>query len=155
MEQFPLRYVLTRVMSATQIKGSLTMILEECNETSKSVPPEDKHQQTVVLAKFLKQLAWLHPGVHGNGRFRALLLHREIRHRGIGRVALMFNSNYDVYLITDEVYVAKMEEGIEMGDLAFKTDENPWIHSKHKKAHLKKVPRPDVKVKRRADTGVI
>lgn len=139
----PVLYALPKVMhNESEIMGGLQMILNTYNEASRLAPPQDKPQQTLILARFLKQLAWLHPFRDGNARLRTLIAQREIRHRGVGRGAFMYNNNRDVYFISDETYAAKIDEGIQMADLARETHQNPWTDHAHVKAHLDKFPSP-------------
>jgi len=137
----PLLYAVPKVMHHnSEIVGDLTSILNTYHEASRSAPRQDKPQQTLILARFLKKFAWLHPFTDGNGRLRTLIAQREIRHRGLGRGAFMYNNNRDVFFISDEMYAAKIDEGIQMADLARETHQNPWTDEAHVKAHFDKFP---------------
>jgi len=136
------RLALIKRMNVTEIKKNLQMILNTYNEASRSAPRQDKPKQTLVLAKFLKQFAWLHPFCDGNGRLRTLIAQREIRHRQIGRGAFMYNNNRDVFIISDTTYAAKIDEGIHMADLARNTHNNPWTDLKRVDEHFEKFPAP-------------
>jgi hypothetical protein len=127
-------------MASQEVKKNLFNILEQYNQDAKTVPHEDKKQQTLILARFLRRLAWLHPFQDGNGRFRTLMLQRELRHRDIAHGAFMYNNNRDIYFISNDVYAAKIEEGIKMASLALETNSNPWVIESHVKAHLDRFP---------------
>jgi len=131
---------LPKKMIREEIQENFNIILDEYNEASKLAYHKGKKEKTLVLAKFLRQFAWLHPFKDGNGRFRTLMLQREIRHRNIARGAFMYNNNRDVFFITDEVYASKIEEGIQMASLALETNLNPWIDKEHVATHFNKFP---------------
>jgi len=128
-------------MSSEEIQAKLSQILEQYNKDAKMVPREDKKQQITAIAMFLRKLSWLHPFKDGNGRFRTLLLQRELRHRGVARGAFMYNNNRDVFFISTDTYAAKIEEGIKMASLALERKSNPWVNQSHVEAHFEQFPK--------------
>eukprot|EP00746_Dinoflagellata_sp_MGD_P141811 gnl/MRDRNA2_/MRDRNA2_74859_c0_seq1.p1 gnl/MRDRNA2_/MRDRNA2_74859_c0~~gnl/MRDRNA2_/MRDRNA2_74859_c0_seq1.p1 ORF type:complete len:346 (-),score=65.93 gnl/MRDRNA2_/MRDRNA2_74859_c0_seq1:101-1138(-) len=90
----------------------------------------EKTEKLARLASFLKDFAFLHPWGNGNGRFRCLMLNREIRRHRLGCGAFMYNNNKDLYYITKEVYQQKIEEGIAMYNKAIADGKSPWLHPK-------------------------
>lgn len=93
------------------------------------------------LARMLRHLAWLHPYRDMNGRFRTLLLQREVRNLGLGSGVSMFNNNRDVYYIALDTYKQKIIEGIHMLDLTVKTGTNAWLDTAKVQAHMDTFPR--------------
>jgi len=89
----------------------------------------EKEDKMVRLASFLKDYAFLHPWGNGNGRFRALMLNREVRRLGLGCGTFMYNNNKDLYYITKKTYVEKIIEGLKMYNNAIATGESPWVNA--------------------------
>lgn len=96
----------------------------------------------LILTRFLRNLAWLHPLKNGNGRLRTILLQHEVRRCGLGRGAAMFNNNRDVFFINSSTYAAKIKEGIHMADKMFAEKQNPWLNKTNVEAHIRMFPTP-------------
>lgn len=92
------------------------------------------------LVKMLRQVAWLHAFRNFNGRFRTLLLQREIRHLGLGSGAAMYNNNRDVFFIDANTYKEKILEGIRMLDLSLAGKANAWLNMTNIQGHKEHFP---------------
>jgi len=94
------------------------------------------------LARMLRRLAWLHPFSNFNGRFRTLLLQREIRSLGLGAGAAMYNNNRDVFFIGLETYKQKISEGINTLHRSLEKNENAWLEPERVLEHKSQFPAP-------------
>lgn len=92
------------------------------------------------MAQMLRQVAWLHAFRNFNGRFRTLLLQREIRYLGLGSGAAMYNNNRDVFFMGLNTYKAKILEGIEMLDLSLEYGANAWLNLTNVQRHRERFP---------------
>jgi len=95
-----------------------------------------------ALAAFLRGIAWLHPFLDGNGRFRTLLLQHEIRRLNFGPGAYMFNNNRDIFFESGAIYMAKIIEGIELAKEHWETGSNPWLDKEIVEKHLTRFQGP-------------
>jgi hypothetical protein len=91
-----------------------------------------------ALARFLRSSAWLHPFVDHNGRLRNLLLQREIRRLGLGRCAMMYNNNRDIYFTNTSAYADKIREGIAAADETRSTGRIAWLNATWVERHLER-----------------
>ena len=137
-------FVTPRNDRSFNIRDTLDRLITNYTRTLKNIPSNDLDGKIMTLARLLKSFAWLHPFPDGNGRLRTIILQRELRRLGLGHAAFMYNNNRDVYFIDDEMYVAKIKEGIRMADIGLQTKANPWQDTANRKAHRRHFPTPFV-----------
>jgi len=124
------------------VELSLHDVLEEYAKDSKALLQEGAsfHAKLDRLVQMLRQVAWLHAFRNFNGRFRTLLLQREIRYLGLGSGAAMYNNNLDVFFIDVNTYKKKIIEGIRMLDHSLKRNANAWLNPHYVHEHKKRFP---------------
>jgi hypothetical protein len=123
------------------VEGQLKSIINDYNNAMRHAVSSHSIKIS-ILALFLRSFAWLHPFGDHNGRARTILLQHEIRRHGLGRGAVMYNNNRDVYFISASTYAAKIEEGIHMADRMFAEKKNPWLDANNVKKYKEKFPHP-------------
>lgn len=110
-----------------------------------------QQQQLHALAKFMRAMAWLHPFTDANGRFRNLLMQREIKRLGLGCGAMMYNNNRDIYFTNTSTYARKIEEAISVANDAREAERasdrnkpavNPWLDPVRVARHGTRFPPP-------------
>jgi len=138
-------FALPKKAQNCDIELHLTHAVTKYTNTIRDISAEESDKRLMVLAKFLRSFAWMHPFPDGNGRFRTLLLQREVRRLGLGHGAFMYNNNRDIFFIDDETYAAKIKEGIRMADIGMKTKKNPWLDPANVKKHFHDFPHVDNK----------
>jgi len=120
--------------SIGQTKKYLKELIAKYNTEVLQLATND--EKLVRLATFLKEFAFLHPWGNGNGRFRTMIMNREVRRLGLGCGAMMYNNNKDLYFLKLETYIAKIKEGLSMYDRAVTSGISPWVDeavvAKHK-----------------------
>jgi len=138
-----------RKKSPEEVKETLGRILQNYNEALQRLDLTPRagnlsEQRLDILGTFLRQLAWLHPWLNGNGRTRTLLLQRELRCLGIAPGAMMYNNNRDIFFIDNVTYVSKIREGIRMASIAIHGNltVNPWTDKERVSMHLQEFPPP-------------
>jgi len=117
------------------VEPELQKLIAQYNKNLKGASNSD--EKTVVLANFLRNLAWLHSWTGGNGRIRNLIMQREIRHLGLGCGAMMYNNNRDIFYLDDESYARKIHEGINMYQESESLKTNAWTVQANKDRHHK------------------
>jgi len=135
-------HVRSLALNHTVVKEKFKIMIQKYSDTSKQVAGESFQVRLTTLARMLHHLAWLHPFVDFNGRFRTLLLQREIRRLGHGSGAFMYNNNRDVFHIGLDVYMSKIEEGIRMFDASMQINNNAWLDDNNVRKHFKQFPEP-------------
>jgi len=108
-------------------------LIHEYNQDIKTKVTDE--EKLARLATYLKEFAFLHPWGNGNGRFRTMMMNREVRRLGLGCGAMMYNNNKDLYYLKKETYVEKLQEGIAMYHSAVKTGTSPWVDEAVVAAH--------------------
>lgn len=126
----------------TVVKDKFKILIQNYSDTSKQVVGASFQVRLTTLARMLHNLAWLHPFTGSNGRFRTLLLQREIRRLGLGSGSFMYNNNRDVFHIGLDVYMSKIEEGIRMFDASMQINKNAWLDDNNVRNHFKQFPEP-------------
>jgi len=106
------------------VEGTMKMLFKKYSQKMTNATTED--QKLLSLAWLLQNMAFVHPLPGSNGRSRTMLLQHELRRHGIACGTFMFNNNKDIYFETQEVYVKKLHEGMEMYKKAYESDANPW-----------------------------
>jgi len=133
-----------KTKSVEKTQDLFKQLIHEYNSDIKTkVTREDKLAR---LATYLKEFAFLHPWGNGNGRFRTMMMNREVRRLGLGCGAMMYNNNKDLYYLTKETYIAKLNEGLSMYEQAMETGTSPWVNedvvAKHKETFNPEITMP-------------
>eukprot|EP00747_Dinoflagellata_sp_TGD_P114877 gnl/TRDRNA2_/TRDRNA2_172021_c1_seq3.p1 gnl/TRDRNA2_/TRDRNA2_172021_c1~~gnl/TRDRNA2_/TRDRNA2_172021_c1_seq3.p1 ORF type:complete len:302 (-),score=31.76 gnl/TRDRNA2_/TRDRNA2_172021_c1_seq3:49-954(-) len=122
--------------NADKFKATLSSLFSRYNEKIAVAKPDDA---LTVIATLLRHLAWLHPLADKNGRLRLLLLQYELRRNNIACGTMMYNNNKNIYFDSLDMYVAKIQEGINMYNVAQENDfvDNPWLQPGVAKTRLR------------------
>lgn len=112
-------------------------LISKYNEDVK-VAGSSSNLKMEAVARFSRSMAWLHPFFDNNGRLRNLLIQQEIRRLGLGRCAMMYNNNRDIYFTNTSEYAEKIWEGIDAADATRATGEHAWLNQTRVAAHLER-----------------
>eukprot|EP00747_Dinoflagellata_sp_TGD_P114878 gnl/TRDRNA2_/TRDRNA2_172021_c1_seq5.p1 gnl/TRDRNA2_/TRDRNA2_172021_c1~~gnl/TRDRNA2_/TRDRNA2_172021_c1_seq5.p1 ORF type:complete len:301 (-),score=29.69 gnl/TRDRNA2_/TRDRNA2_172021_c1_seq5:49-951(-) len=117
-------------------KATLSSMFSRYNAKIASVKPDDVPK---VIGGLMRRLSWLHPLFDQNGRSRLLLLQYELRRNNIACGTMMYNNNKNIYFDSLDMYVAKIQEGINMYNVAQENDfvDNPWLQPGVAKTRLR------------------
>lgn len=103
--------------------------------------PHQVDDLLILLARFLRSIAWIHPFTDCNGRTRVVLMQKELRRLGLACGAMMFNNNADIYVSTTDAYVDKLKEGMQVADRVLESYKKPWNENKVA-THVRNFPIP-------------
>lgn len=115
------------------VDKTLAKMLEKYNAEVHQASTDD--QKIDLLANFMRNFAWLHGWIGGNGRIRNFVLQREIRRLGLGCGAMMFNNNRDIFYENNERYAGKIREGIAMYKESVLLKQNAWQVQENRDRH--------------------
>lgn len=118
-------------------QGEKAVAIQSLFETynSKMGSASSIQEKLVAISWLMRNMAFLHPLIDGNGRSRLFLLQLELRRNGIACGTMNYNNNQNVYFDTEKTYVEKLKEGIDMYNMAQRSGTNPWQQESNVKAH--------------------
>eukprot|EP00933_Yihiella_yeosuensis_P016532 TRINITY_DN1407_c4_g1_i1.p1 TRINITY_DN1407_c4_g1~~TRINITY_DN1407_c4_g1_i1.p1 ORF type:complete len:352 (+),score=70.74 TRINITY_DN1407_c4_g1_i1:60-1058(+) len=122
-----------------EVEELLADIFREYDKKIAESSTEDEKYLSVAI--LLRNLAWLHPFEDRNSRSRVLLLQSELRRLGLAGGAFLFNNGQNIYYDSEDTWIAKLKEGVEMYKLAMNDRQNPWLDSSKISQHLEKYKR--------------
>lgn len=130
---------LNQTLDNATVASMLAELTAEYNSQMSITPA---HEALPVIAKFMKNIAYLHPLNNRNGRFRLMLLQFELRRRGIACGTMMWNNNKNIYFETVEEYTLRIQEGIDAFNEAQSSGfvSNPWQGQDAVQRHLSRFP---------------